>query len=361
MAARKGIWGVLMAFALVLAACGETATSPTAAPATDTPPDASPDPTAEPVAEKCNGEEVSFLLSFIPQAQHAGFLVAANRGYYEEEGVVVDIQPGGPGVSVIQAVGDGSVDIGQPDYAEVLLARTAGAPVVAFAQVYKDPFFFWYATKDTGIDSMEDWAGQRVGAIQIGEYPERDAMLLEAGVQPNEIEEVQQDFGVEEFMAGTVDIGEGVVFFHPASLELEEGYDWPEDFHIFEPAELGADVASQTLSTNETFLAENPDVLRCFLRASVRGWQDVLDDPDGAVDDVMSFIPEEAIPRVHQEIAIHDVLPIMGSRDDLLKLDPQALEDSVELLTDVGYLREEVDLASSFDTSIYDTMGPVEP
>lgn len=353
------------AIALLVAGCAGGA-SPTPPPASTTPaPSAtsSPPSSTEPVAEKCSGQTVSFELSFIPNVQHAGFLVAARRGYYTDEGLNVEIKPGGPGIDTTQDVADGTVDVSQVDYVDIVEARAAGVPIKAVAQTYKLPFFFWYANKTSGIESVADWKGRKVGAIQVGDYPERDAMLLAAGLDPKrDITIVQQDFGTDDFIAGKIDIAEGVVFYHPAYLVGVNHKKWPDDFNVFWPAENGADFASQTVATSESFIAKDPAAIRCFLRASIRGWKATFQDPQAAVDDVMTFIPEGAIPKPHQQAAINDVLPIVGTGADdstLLELTPDKYRSTIDELTKLGYLRSSVDIAATYDASFYETMGPV--
>lgn len=357
----RSIWSVVSALVLTVAACGGGTSS---APATGTPPPvlATPTPTAA-VAEKCTGQKISFELSFIPNVQHAGFLVASKRGYYTDEGLTVDIKPAGPGVDTTQDVADGTVDLAQVDYVDIVEARAADVPVKAVAQTYKLPFFFWYSNKSAGIDTVAKWKGHTLGAIQVGDYPERDAMMLAAGLDPKkDITIVQQDFGTDDFIAGKIDIGEGVVFYHPAFLVGVNQKNWPGDFNVYYPAENGADFASQTVASSEDFIAKDPAAIKCFLRASIRGWMATFADPAAAVDDTMTFIPEGAIPKPHQDAAINDVLPIVGSGADdktLLQLTPDKYASTVQQLKTLGYLKTDVDVAATYDSSFYDGMGPV--
>lgn len=361
----RGAFALLVSLSLVVAACTPGAsTAPTAGPTAVVTAPPTEAPTATPAtAVKCTGQKISFELSFIPNVQHAGFLVASKRGYYTDEGLEVEIKPAGPGVDVTQDVADGTVSLGQVDYVDIVEARAAGVPIKAVAQTYKLPFFFWYANKDSGIDTMADWKGKSVGAIQVGDYPERDAMMLSAGLDPKaDITVVQQDFGTDDFIAGKMDIGEGVVFYHPAYLIGVNQKAWPDDFIVFDPAKLDADFASQTVAASEEFLASDPAAVRCFLRASIRGWVATFQDAPAAVTDTMTFIPEGAIPEPHQQGAIHSVLPIVGSGADdttLLQPTPDKYQATIDQLKALGYLTEDVDVASTYDSSFYDTMGPV--
>ena len=172
---------VVPAFVIVVAACGGGAT-PT--PAGSAPASGAPGSSAPAVAEKCDGQELSFQLSFIPNVQHAGFLVAANRGFYEDEGLQVEMVPAGPNVDPVSAVGDGTASLGQVDYGQLLRARAAGVPIVSIAQTYKETFLNWYASADSGIETMADWEGKRVGRTQVGDDPEIIAMPARSTSRP---------------------------------------------------------------------------------------------------------------------------------------------------------------------------------
>jgi NitT/TauT family transport system substrate-binding protein len=232
-------------------------------------------------------------------------------------------------------------------------------PIKSVAQIYKDPFFFWYSSGDGGPATLADWAGMRVGAIQQGEYPERDAMLLAAGVDPASITVVPQDFdGLLD--PATMDVAEGVVFFHPALINLIGMPPFPDSYNVFRPAENDADFASQTIAGSETFLAENADAVACFIRASIRGWQDAFTDAQGAVDDTMVYVPEGSpITPEHQLAALPDVLAITGTGADdatLLQPDEASYQSTLDQLVEVGALDEAEApvVTDTFDSSFWD-------
>ena len=376
--------------AVLVLACAAPAATPAPTPAPATPaataaatpapatPEATPEPTEEPtaevteeptaevtaeptaVAQTCDGESINFMLSFLSNIQHAGFLIASEKGYYEEEGLDVTITPAGPGIDVTQAVADGTADLGQIDYVPLVEARAQGVPVKAVGQIYKDPFFFWYSSKDGGPATVEEWAGKKVGAIQVGAYPERDAMMIAAGIEPDSITIVPQDFdGLLD--PATMDIAEGVVFFHPALINIigdPPFAPFPDGYNVFRPAELGADFASQTVAGNETYLAEHPDAVACFLRASIRGWQDAFNDAQGAVDATMTFVPEGSpITPDHQLAALPDVLAIVGTGADdatLLQPDPESYQATIDQLVELGQLDADPGVDTTYDGSFWD-------
>jgi NitT/TauT family transport system substrate-binding protein len=361
----------ILALPAVLALASAAATTGVAAQSS---PSAEPGATTAPVAGKCNGEHVKYELSFIPNVQHAGFLVAAAQGYYEDEGLDVEFVAGGPAVDPVQDLPAGAADMAQIDYVALVQARQQGVPIVAIAQNYKDPFFFWYAFKDSGIDTLADWKGQKVGQIQqAGQYPERDAMLIANGLQATDVVPFQQEFGVDPKF-GQPDgfpIAEGVVFYHPALLNNptfpipgHDSHAFPDDFNVFRPEELGAKMASQTTAVSEEYAAAHPDVIQCFLRASVRGWQKTFMDPQAAVIDTMTFVPPGAIPVEAEQVAINDVLPIVGTGADdpsLLAPTPDEYAATIALLQSLGVLPADATADGTYDDSFYNNMGPVAP
>jgi NitT/TauT family transport system substrate-binding protein len=345
------------------AAASATPAAESPTPAAETPPAASESPAAQsPAAAQCTGQHINFMLSFLANIQHAGFLVAEQEGYYEEEGLDVEIIPAGPGTDVATAVADGTADLGQVDYVPLLAARNAGVPIKAVGQIYKDPFFFWYSSKGSGPATVAEWDGMRVGAIQVGDYPERDAMMIAAGLEPDAITVVPQDFdGLLD--PEVMDIAEGVVFFHPALINIigdPPFAPFPEGYNVFKPADLGADFASQTVAGSEEYLSGNADAVACFLRASIRGWQTAFDDSATAVEDTMAFVPPDSpITAGHQEAALPDVLEITGTGSDdaaLLEPDETSYQATIDQLVALDFFEGEDPpaVADTFDRSFWD-------
>ena len=251
------------------------------------------------------------------------------------------------------------------DYVQVAKGRSAGVPLIAVAQTYKQPFFFWYALKSANIATVADWKGKKVGQIQVGDYPERDAILLAAGLQLTDITPVQQDFGVDDFMAGKFPIAEGVVFYHPALINLIGVNKFPDDFVVFDPATLGGLLASQTIAGNDEYVNNpaNAATIRCFLRASVRGWQFAFANAAKTVTDNMTFIPPGSpITEGHQAAALPDVLKIVGSgADDTTPAQdrPGPYVTTITTLSQLGLLTDTVNVTTTYNSSFYDAMGPV--
>ena len=80
---------------------------------------------------------VSIQLKWLPQAQFMGYYVALDKGYYEEAGLTVDIQPGGGDISETTAVNNGTVDFGVTWVSNLISANAGGMDLLEVAQVYQ--------------------------------------------------------------------------------------------------------------------------------------------------------------------------------------------------------------------------------
>jgi NitT/TauT family transport system substrate-binding protein len=184
--------------------------------------------------------------------------------------------------------------------------------------------------------------------------------MLASDADPANITLVEQEF--DGVLDDTMDVAEGVVFFHPAFINGTGVGSFPDDYNVFAPAENGADFASQTIAATDDYIASNSDTITCFLRASIRGWQDTFTDPAAAVADTMIFVPPGAIPEPHQQAAISDVLPIVGTGATdatLLMPTPDEYQTTLDALVEVGYLDEVPPVDETFDSGPYDAMGPI--
>ena len=159
-----------------------------------------------------------------------------------------------------------------------------------------------------------------------------------------------------------MDIAEGVVFFHPALINagvIPGTGNFPDDYNVFRPAELGADFASQTIAGNEEFLATNPTAVACFIAGSIRGWQEAFTNPELAVENTMTFVPDDSpITPEHQMAALPDVLEIVGEDEcdtSLLEPDEESYQSTLEQLVEVGFFEEgeAPNVAETYDASFW--------
>jgi NitT/TauT family transport system substrate-binding protein len=246
---------------------------------------------------------VTLQLQWLDQAQFGGYFAAVQQGYYDDVNLDVTILPGG-GTIVPQEVGS------QPDGPEftiawvpkVLEAREAGSDLVHLAQVFQRSATLSVAWADSGIDTVEEWEGKRIGAWPFGNELEVLATAnilagLEDGV---DFTRVEQDFDMNELIAAQdgcaasdsdcVDVAEAMIYNEWAQLleatDPNTGELFQEDqFFVFNYNDLGTAMLQDGLWARQSWLEEgnNEEVAVRFLAASFRGWIYCRENPDDCV------------------------------------------------------------------------------
>ena len=234
-------------------------------------------------------DHVTVQLKWIHQAQFAGFYVAREQGYYEEEGLEVEFVPGGVGIDIFAAVVDGAADFSVVGADAVLIERARGVPITAIATLYQINPFILVSFADSGIASPMDFVGRTV-SMTDDSLPQFSAMLDNVGVDLGDLTLVPYTYDDTPFLTGDVDVS--ISFAAGSLLPLREKIGdrvlnivWPDDY--------GVHFYSDTLIARDVFLQQRPELVVRFLRATIRGHEYALDHPDAAVEATMRYAVDQ--------------------------------------------------------------------
>jgi NitT/TauT family transport system substrate-binding protein len=236
---------------------------------------------------------VRLQLQWFPQAQFAGYYAAQELGYYEAEGLDVEIGPGSAEIApqVVGSAADG------PEFTlawvpKVLQAREseAGSDLVNIAQIFQRAGTLSVSWKDSGITSPADFAGKKVGAWGFGNELEVIASARKEGLEPGvDFTQVTQGFSMAELLAAydgcaeadtdCVDVAEAMIYNEYAQLLETKNPDTgelytPDDINVIDYNEVGTAMLQDAVWARAAWLAEgdNEDIATKFLRASFKGW-----------------------------------------------------------------------------------------
>ncbi|MFS0698571.1 ABC transporter substrate-binding protein [Cellulomonas sp. 179-A 4D5 NHS] len=235
---------------------------------------------------------VKLQLQWLTQAQFAGYYAALAEGFYADEGLDVEILPSGGDVVPQDALANGEVDYAVAWVPKVLGSIEQGADIVDVAQIFERSATLQVAFADSGIDSVEDLAGKKIGSWGYGNEWELFAGLNEAGVTDFEI--VQQAFDMNAFLAGDIDAAQAMTYNEYAQLleaedpETGELYQ-PEDFTVIDWNEEGTAMLQDAIWADQGRLADDEEYAETtvkFLKATIRGWAFARDNPQEAADHV---------------------------------------------------------------------------
>jgi NitT/TauT family transport system substrate-binding protein len=220
---------------------------------------------------------VKLQLQWVTQAQFAGYYVALDNGYYEEEGLDVTILPGGPDIAPPQVLAGGGADVMLNWMPSALAAREKGLPVVNIAQPFKTSGLMLTCWKDTGIESVEDFRGKTIGVWFFGnEYPFL-SWMSQVGISTDGGEDgvtvLKQGFNVDPLLQREADCISTMTYNEYGQV-LDAGVN-PDELVTFKYEDQGVATLEDGIYALEDNL-EDPvfvDKMVRFVRASMRGWK----------------------------------------------------------------------------------------
>ncbi len=241
-------------------------------------------------------EKVVFMAGYIPQANLplVGVYVAQEKGFFAEENLEVEIQHASGHGEHLQLTIAGEVDITNQD-AAVLLKRRAdpGLPLVSIALLGHRGQQAFVALKESGIESLEDWRGCKIG-FKGTPPPDLLALLDVAGLSEDDVELINVGFDPRVLVEGLVDIYPVFKSNEPYLLRS-----WGYELTMWEAADYGVPTLGLTYVTTPKLVEEDPDRIRRFLRAALRGIEYAAEHPNEAIDYVLKYTGPEA-DRAHQ-------------------------------------------------------------
>lgn len=236
---------------------------------------------------------VSLQLQWVAQAQFAGYYAAVEQGFYEDEGLDVTIEEGGPDIVPQDVLAAGDVDYAISWVPKVLGSIEQGAGITNVAQIFERSATTQISFKEQGIETPEDLAGKNVGSWGFGNEWELFAGMQQAGVQLEDINLVQQAFDMNAFLAGDIDAAQAMTYNEYAQVlesvnpETGELYQ-PEDLNVIDWNEVGTAMLQDAIwaSTDQLEDEAYQEQTVAFIKASIKGWEFVRDDPQAGADAV---------------------------------------------------------------------------
>lgn len=264
---------VLLVWSVLFASCGQ---DPVFLPAT-----ASPSPAAE------GPQRVTLQLKWVPQTQFAGYYAAQEQGYYQEEGLDVQIRPGGPDIVTEQVVVSGQAEFGISWLAMLLSMRDRGAPLINIAQIFTSSGMRQISWKEQGIESPADLRGKRLAVWFEHEFNLLATLNKYNIDKETDVTLVQQPFDMTLFLNREVDAAAAMTYNELYQV-LDAGHTM-DALNIIDFNEEGTAMLEDGIFVSESWLASphNKQIAARFLRASFKGWKFCRNNPETCVDIVL--------------------------------------------------------------------------
>ncbi|MCW8843780.1 MAG: ABC transporter substrate-binding protein [Rhodobacteraceae bacterium] len=279
-------------------------------------------------------DDVTLQLKWVTQSQFAGYYVALDKGFYEEEGLDVTIKPGGPDIAPAQVIAGGGADVVLDWMPSALASREKGLPLVNIAQPYKSSGMMLTCRKDAGITSPEDFKGKTLGVWFFGnEYPFLSWMSklgLSTDGGEDGVTVLKQGFNVDPLLQGQAACVSTMTYNEYWQV-IDAGLT-PDDLVVFKYEEQGV----ATLEDGMYVLEENlndpafVDKMVRFVRASMKGWKWAEENSDKAAMIVLDNDASGAQTEKHQKRMMREVAKLTAGSNGAL--DPEDYQRTVDSL-----------------------------
>ncbi|MCY4259510.1 MAG: ABC transporter substrate-binding protein [Rhodobacteraceae bacterium] len=238
--------------------------------------------------------EVVLALDWKFEGPSAPYLVAADKGYFSDNGLEVDISAGQGSLDAIPKVASGAVQFGFADINSLMkfLDSNPGAPVIAVMMVYDKPPFAIIGRKSLGVEAPKDLEGRILGAPPPdGAWAQFNAFASVNDINVSEVTVEPVGFPTREpnLAEGLVDAITGYSF--SSYLNLVRAGVPEDDISTILMADYGLDLYGNAIMVNTDFADENPELVTGFIRAVAAGWRDAIADPEAAVEALITRNP----------------------------------------------------------------------
>jgi NitT/TauT family transport system substrate-binding protein len=286
---------VVLAWMLIIGACGGGGTATTGTTGTTAPPQ-----TSTTGASTTTPEETTTTIELTPATlrldwtflvYHMPFVYAHEQGYYAEEGIDLEILEGEGSGTTVTLVGTGDNTFGFADTGTTMVQKSQGVPVTNTLVIWRSAGFGTACFTEVGFSEPKDLEGRGVVLIPVESTAQIWPAYLAANeVDASQVEVLNADFSnkVSLFAAGETDcmagvVGEDTLIAQLNNPDIADPVPWSD--HGIQVMGHGIVVADETI-------AADPELVRGFVMATVRGWQEVCADPQIGIDLYLSKFPD---------------------------------------------------------------------
>ena len=283
-------------------------------------------------------DDVTLQLKWVTQAQFAGYYVAKEKGFYDEEGLNVTIKPGGPDIAPEQVIAGGGADVIVDWMPAALAAREKGLALVNIAQPFKSSGMMLTCLKESGIATPKDFPGHTLGVWFFGnEYPFLSWMAtlgIPTDGSEGGVTVLKQGFNVDPLLQKQADCISTMTYNEYWQV-IDAGIA-ADQLITFKYEDEGVATLEDGLYVMEDSLKDPAfeEKMVKFVRASMKGWEWARANPEEAAKIVLENDATGAQTEAHQMRMMGEVAKLTAGSNGAL--DPADYERTVKVLLGGG-------------------------
>ncbi|MFK4784911.1 ABC transporter substrate-binding protein [Fusobacterium sp. MFO224] len=299
-------------------------------------------------------ETVDLVLDWYPTSSSTPIYVALEKGYYEEEGIKLNIHMPSGTSDPLALVAAKKVDLGYYYIHRTIMSIVNdGIPVKAIASTLQGSVSTVMSLKENNITRPKDLEGKTLGYCG-GPLSEKmiDAMMRADGGDPSKVKLVDVGFELlSSLITKKVDATLGGLVTHEVPLMEEKGY----QVNYFFPKDFGVPEYPETLIiANKDLISEREEVYTKFLKATRRGFEDVKANPEEAVQILLANQAKDQFPLNEnvERVATKRYIPIMEKFGPFLTIDEDVFQENVDWLYEKGFINKKENLENFYKNLI---------
>ena len=273
-------------------------------------------------------------------AAYAGFYAADQKGLYAAEGLSVTFLEGGPNVDFLTPVINGSAQFGLAGGDVLIMKRAEGKTLRAVATIFRRNPQVYVALADSGIKRPQDFAGK---VIRVGTSTALlHAMTANVGIRPDQYTEVTLPSDLAAFASGEVPVW-GMYLTNFLVVIKRAGY----KVNIIYPDDYGVHFYADSIFATDEMIDMNPDLVRRFLRATLKGWTYAGENPAEIGAMVLNYNPKADADLETEKMTAS--IPLVNTGEDFIGwMRPEIWVGMEQTLRKQGILTRDLDLSQVY-------------
>ncbi|RXI95584.1 ABC transporter substrate-binding protein [Anaerobacillus alkaliphilus] len=294
--------------------------------------------------------EIDLMLDWYPNAVHSYLYVAEEKGYFEEEGIKVNIQfPANP-TDPINLAAAGQITLGISYQPDVVIARAnQDVPVKSVGAIVRSPLNHVVLLNDSPVKTPKDLEGKTVGfpGIPLNEALLK-TMVKNDGGNPDNVTMIDVGFELgTSIVSGRVDGVIGAYINHEVPVLKHKGY----DTRYFNPVDYGVPSFYElVVVTNDNTWNERQKDIEAFWRAATKGYEFMKANPDEALSILLSNQDKANFPLIEEveKESLQILLPKMESANGFGSQDESSWQETIDWMIEFDLIKKEPRLEDIF-------------
>src|SRR5688572_15881693 len=288
-------------------------------------------------------QKIDFILNWVPGGDHAPYYYAKKLGWYQKEGIELNLEPGKGSALATQKVGAGANPVGLADMGGVLVAKGKGADTVAVFNVYANSPQGLYWLKSSGIKGIKDFPGKKIGnPAADGARTMWPALAKANGIDPKSVTWVNIDANAKlsALKAKSIDVTTSFYNLHHV-FQRELG----DDMGFLAWRDIGLNPYGNSVIVNAEYLTKNKPLVGKFVSVTQRAFAACVADPKPCVQ---ALVEANGALKYDNEMTNWQLVEVLMS-DKHSKSVALGIHDDARMAADYALYKEYVGLDKEFD------------